>query len=260
MSGMILIPHTPISIYVHRRQASYPMEGSSPIRKVNLSDTIVEHVKSLIAAGRLKPGDKLPPEREFAAQLGVSRTALREALRSLSLMGLLSIRQGDGTFVSRLVPASFMKSLSPMLLMSGTDILELVEARKVIEVKTAALCALRATEEELESVSRLILKMAETLTDLDSFNQLDLEFHLSIARGAHNSALVAALQAVRDGLYEQVENVQRLPGAAKRALDFHCRIERAARARDSEEAERAMGEHLEDVERAILANMAHAPG
>ena len=91
------------------------------------SRKVVEHIRDLISTGRLKPGDKLPPEREFAQQLGVSRTALREAFKSLSLMGILEIKQGEGTFISRVGPPSFMKAIEPMLLLNRTDILELVE-------------------------------------------------------------------------------------------------------------------------------------
>ena len=89
------------------------MHPSGGIRRIKLSDGIVEHIRSLILAGRFKPGDRLPSKREFAAALGVSRTAFREAVRSLSLMGLLDVRQGEVTFVSVLPASSFMKPLSP---------------------------------------------------------------------------------------------------------------------------------------------------
>ncbi len=227
-------------------------DGTIRIRKVNLSDSVVDYIKSMIQSGQLKPGDKLPPEREFARQLGVSRTALREAFKTLSLMGLLGIRQGEGTFVSRVAPPSYMKAIKPMLLMGRTDILELVEARKIIETKSAALCALRATEEELHGIEELVQLMSRNLEDVEAFNQLDLGFHMSIAKAAHNSVLTTVLETIRDLLMEQVRSVQRLPGAITRAFRFHQELLLALNARDSVRAERVMCEHLDDVEKAIL--------
>ncbi|MEA4883310.1 MAG: FadR/GntR family transcriptional regulator [Clostridia bacterium] len=231
------------------------MQPGGGIRRVKLSDGIVEHIKSLIMAGRLKPGDKLPPERDFAATLGVSRTALREAVRTLSLMGLLDARQGEGTFVSGLVASSFMKPLSPMLAMGSIDILELVEARRIIESKAVSLCALRASEGELADISALVDEMQLSISYIEHFNQLDLDFHMAVSRGSHNSVLVATLEAIRDALYEQVRGVQSLPGASDRALGYHYQITAALVDRDSERAEREMAEHLNDVERAVVASM-----
>jgi len=230
------------------------MELAATISRVKLSDGVVEHVKSLIAAGRLRPGDKLPPEREFAATLGVSRTALREAIRSLSLMGLINVRHGEGTFVSALVAGSFMKPLSPMLSMSSADLLELIEARRIIESKAVGLCALRASADEVSSIRLLADEMASNTADLEQFNQLDLDFHMALASGSHNSVLAAILETVRDAMYEQVQNVQRLPGAAGRASDFHLQIASAVAEGDDVRAEQVMLDHLNDVESAVLSS------
>lgn len=230
--------------------------GTMRIRRVNLSDSVADHIKSMIQTGRLRLGDKLPPEREFAQQLGVSRTALREAFKSLSLMGILEIKQGEGTFISRVGPPSFMKAIEPMLLLNRTDILELVEARRIIETKSAAFCALRAGDEELREIEELVLLMGEKIGNIEAFNQLDLEFHLCIAKAAHNSVLSTVLGTVRDLLMEQVRHVQQLPGAITRAFHFHQELARVLCARDSTGAERVMYEHLDDVEKAIREEIA----
>ncbi|MGE5623482.1 MAG: FadR/GntR family transcriptional regulator [Methanocella sp.] len=230
-------------------------DGAIRIRKVSLSDSVGDYIKSMIQTGRLKLGDKLPPEREFARQLGVSRTALREAFKSLSLMGILEIKQGEGAFVSRVGPPSYMKAVGPMLLLGQTDILELVEARKILETKSAALCALRAGDEELRDIEELVLLMDGKLENVEAFNQLDLEFHLRIASAAHNSVLTTVLGTIRDLLMEQVRSVQQLPGAITRAFHFHQELSRVLRTRDSVRAERVMSEHLDDVEKAILERM-----
>ena len=231
------------------------MHPSGGIRRIKLSDTVVEHIKSFILAGRRKPGDKLPSEREFAATLGVSRTAFREAVRSLSLMGLLDVRHGEGTFVSTPPASSFMKPLSPMLATSDIDLLELIEAGRIIEAKAVSLCALRASEEEIADVFALVDEMQVNISCLDCFNRLDRDFHIAISRGSHNSVLVATLETIRDALHEQVRDVQRLPGVADRVFEYHRRIADALAVRDSECAERLMLEHFDDVERAVVADM-----
>ncbi|HNV34079.1 MAG TPA: FadR/GntR family transcriptional regulator [Bacillota bacterium] len=223
---------------------------SNGVQKVKVSDSIVEHITSMIRRGELKPGDKLPAERELSISLGVSRTALREAVRTLSLMDLLTVRQGGGTFVAELMPGSFMKPLTPMLAMGRVDTMELIEARRIIEPKAAHLCAQRATEEDIGKMNAIIDKMEQSLGNLRLFNDYDLEFHLAIAEGSKNSVIVATLDTIRDALYEQVQEIQSLPGAAQRALDFHGLITAAIRLRDAALAEKHMLKHIKDVEKA----------
>lgn len=225
------------------------------IHRMKVSDGVVEHITSLIMSGDLKSGDKLPAERDLAASLGVSRTALREAVRTLSLMNLVSVRQGEGTFIEDIVPGSFMKPLSPMLSMGNMNILELIEARRIIEPKAAALCAERATQEELAAISYLVSEMNPEMSRIKRFNDLDLEFHMSVARGSHNSVIVATLEAIRDALYEQVEEIQSLPGAAERALGFHRSVADALSSRNAKKAEKLMVDHMADVERAASENI-----
>jgi GntR family transcriptional repressor for pyruvate dehydrogenase complex len=219
------------------------------VHRMKVSDGIVEHITSLIKSGELKSGDKLPAEREYAVKLGVSRTALREAVRTLSIMNLLSVKQGEGTFVADIVPGSFMKPLSPMLSMGNMNILELIEVRRIIEPQAAALCARRATDEELAAILAIVSEMKPDYKSLRQFNNLDLEFHISVAKGSHNSVIVATLETIRDALYEQVEEVQNLPGAAERAVKFHTSVVQALIARDSRLAEKLMLNHIQDVER-----------
>ena len=226
------------------------------VRRIKVSDSIVEHITSLIMSGELKAGDKLPSERELAMSLGVSRTALREAVRTLSLMDLLSVKQGGGTFVTELVPGSFMKPLSPMLAMGKMNILELIEARRIIEPKAAALCAGRSSEDDIGEINRIVGEMKAGLNSMRRFNDLDLMFHMSVAKGAHNSVISATLDAIKDALYEQVQEIQSLPGAQERALLFHSAMAEAITARDCAKAEKLMLRHIEDVEKTAKRYMA----
>mgnify|MGYP000932180952 FL=1 len=225
---------------------------NSPLKGKKVSDVIVDYMMKQIASGELKAGDRLPPQPELAARLGVSRTALREAVRSLSLMGLLSVNQGDGTFVAQVVPGLFVQPLSFMMLMGDMHILEVVEARAIIEAKTAALCAARATDEELNVLKAIAKNMMCNLDSLERYSQLDLDFHVQIARGTHNSVLVAVIEAIQTPLLGQVERVQGLPGAAERAMDYHMRILDALMRHDAGAATESMREHLDDVKRAVI--------
>ncbi len=226
------------------------------VHRIKVSDSIVEHITSLIMSGELKAGDKLPAERELALSLGVSRTALREAVRTLSLMDLLSVKQGGGTFVTELVPGSFMKPLSPMLSMGKMNILELIEARRIIEPKAASLCAGRSNEKDIAEINGIVDEMRAGLKSMRRFNDLDLMFHMSVAKGAHNSVISATLDAIKDAMYEQVQEIQSLPGAQERALLFHSAMAEAITARDCAKAEKLMLEHMEDVEKTAKRYMA----
>jgi len=225
------------------------------IHRMKVSDGIVEHFTSRIINGDFKAGDKLPSERALAVSLGVSRTALREAVRTLSLMNLLTVKHGGGTYIADICPGSFMKPLSPMLSMGNINVLELIEARRIIEPEAAALCALRASDEELSEIGAMVEKMASTVKDLKKFNDLDLGFHIALAVGSHNSVLTATLEAIRDALFQQVQEVQELPGAAERALKYHTKLAEAVLNRNDKMAAKNMLEHLNDVEMAVLSNI-----
>jgi GntR family transcriptional repressor for pyruvate dehydrogenase complex len=242
----------PLRIYGTSTEVGMAVQRNG-IHRMKVSDGIVEHITSQIMDGSLKPGDKLPSEREFAVSLNVSRTALREAVRTLSLMNLLSVKQGEGTFVADMVPGSFMKPLSQMLSMGNMNILELIEARRIIEPQASSLCALRATNDEMIAIQGIVSEMKSCFGNLRRFNDLDLEFHIALARGSHNTVLVATLMAIRDALFEQVQGVQNLPGAAERALKYHTLMGEALASRDCKLAENTMLEHLNDVEQAVMS-------
>ncbi|NMB11716.1 MAG: FadR family transcriptional regulator [Firmicutes bacterium] len=226
-----------------------------PLKDRKVADAVVDYIMGKIASGELKVGQRLPPQSELAADLGVSRTALREAIRSLSLMGLLKVVQGRGTFVTQTVPGLLIEPLSYVFSMDHIMILEVIEARAIIEAKTAQLCALRATEKELHSIETLTRDMMSKMEELETFNKLDLDLHMQVARGSHNSVLVAVIEAIQAPLSEQLERVQGLPGAASRAVEYHVRIVDALTNREPEEAAKTMLDHLDDVKRAVILSV-----
>lgn len=219
-----------------------------PVKRSTLSDAIVEQIKSLIVEGDLKPGDRLPPERELSEMLKVGRTSVREALKALSSIGVIT-RSREGTFVAVDSRTFFQEPLNYRLALLRTNILELFEARQIIEAELAGLAAMRANQEDIEDIERLFRQMdAGMEKDVDSFIRADLDFHLALAQAAQNSVMVELLQTVKVLLAEQMEAVVKgSPAIIRRSLGFHRRVLEAIKKRDPEEARRGMKEHLDDV-------------
>ncbi|MDR2523754.1 MAG: FadR family transcriptional regulator [Synergistaceae bacterium] len=202
-----------------------------------LTEPIIEAILNLIRDGKLRQGDKLPPQDALAEQLKVSRTSLREALKELAYRGIVRCVHGKGTFVRE----------------RFTSNEEIIEARKIVEPGVAALAARRLKPKECRELERLVEAMRSRVeaTDFKDFSMLDLEFHMKINESAKNPALGFMMQTLRDVMLVQQLHLQRLPGAIRRACDFHVKILERMKARDAEGAENTMREHLEDVEAAF---------
>lgn len=223
-------------------------------RKKIISDEIVDAVKEKIIKGELKPGEKLPPQGELARQLGVSRTSLREAINKLSTMGLVESRQGLGTYITSMNPASFMRTFYHDLLMNRAAVAELLEARIFIERATVFLAAMKANMDDLMPLQESVKKQRAVIceADYESFSQLDLQFHMTLAKISQNSVLEKTLKAVRELLQKFISEANStLPGACERAVKYHSRIVEAVLAHRAAQAERLLVEHLLDVSRAI---------
>ena len=154
------------------------------------SQTIVEHVRALISAGEVKPGDRLPPERELARKLKISRSSLRAGIGFLSAMGVLKSRHGAGTFVSSGPPALDSSSLSVLGALHGFLPWQMFEARIVLEANVAALAAERATDEHVAELAEEVAEMYASLTDPQEYLIHDVRFHRTIARAAGNPILL----------------------------------------------------------------------
>ena len=228
------------------------------LRRVSACESVVEYIKNGIIDGRLKPGDRLPSEQRLSELLGVSRGTLREAFKKLQLMGVVAVRQGEGTFVTKVSPGAMMRSLSPMLLMDHSSILELIEARKIIEAETASLCCLRASPAEIEEIESILKAMTECSNlDLEHFDELDIEFHMRLAKAAKNRVLLRILETLRDLLFEQIREVLKDPEGATRACKYHRQIYSALVDRDPKLAKRHMLAHLKNVEDTLVQMLLH---
>ncbi len=233
-----------------------------PLARHTLPDQIVKELQAQIASGSLRPGARLESHEQLATRFGVSRTAIREALKILSSKGLVALRQGDGTYVSRPDPETVVEPPYASFLRERATIVELLEARRHIEVATARLAARHATPEELRAMALLLDGMDEDARRkrLDAITEKAMHFHLLVAVSSRNRILGKILQMVRDLLYHQQREVQRAPGAARRAAARHRRIFVAMKARDEDRAAALMAAHLDDALRRLRPRKAQAHG
>jgi GntR family transcriptional regulator, transcriptional repressor for pyruvate dehydrogenase complex len=161
-----------------------------------VTDDAVEKLKAMITSGELKPGDKLPREADLAAQLGLSRSSLREAVRALSMVRILDVRQGDGTYVSSLASDSLLEALSFIVeFHRDTSVLELLEVRRILEPAGCARAAMSASPEQLAEIGE-ILERATPASTVDELVAADVEFHRAIAAASGNAVLASLIESL----------------------------------------------------------------
>ena len=223
----------------------------SKIQKSTVSQIIVEQIQEKLLKGELKAGQKLPPERQLAEMLGVSRSSLREAMRALQYMGILEIRQDGAHLCENLSLLSDHFKLTYLL--KQFSVMELIEARKLVEAEIVRLAAERATAEDKETIAEAFeetLRYQETGEEKD-FLMTDFAFHRAIAEAAQNSVLVEMLNAIRDLLLEVNLDVIKRPNQVQVATAFHEKIMKAILSGNAREASGVMLDHLTNVEEAI---------
>ena len=221
------------------------------VTKDALPDQIAARLIALITERQLKAGDRLPPERELAASMGVSRSSLREALRALAMLGVAEMRQGDGTYLTNLQPGSLMRSVGLVLALSDSGLEELFEARKLVEPSLAALAAQRIDEAGLNELRRCADASARAHDDAEAFMWADIELHATIARAACNAVLERLLESIAGMGIASRRRTGRLAPVRDQSADDHREIVAAIAAHDADAAAAAMLRHLENVERAV---------
>ena len=222
------------------------MRGSTtkPAPPLGAAAQVVEFVRRQIETGRLKPGARLPAERELAVEIGVSRPSLRAGLQTLQALGVLHSRQGAATFISDGPPRLGGAALSFLAALHGFTRDEMFEARRVLEVGAAALAAERATSERITIMADEVAAMFAALDDPQQFLIHDVEFHRAVASASGNPVLATLIDTISGLVYETrkltVENAQDL----KESAEMHRRIYRAIKAGDAERARNEMSRHL----------------
>ncbi len=221
------------------------------IRRNKVYEAVARQIEALILE-KLKPGDKLPPERELAEMFGVSRSSIRDAIRSLELSGLVEPRQGIGTVVCEVTADSLLNPLVNALNRKQELVTELLEVRMMIEPPLAARAAGHASEDEIREMEDILRRQAEKMTRGEMTIEEDSEFHYTIAMASGNSVVLKVLDLLMDLLRETRERSLQVPGRAQRSLAGHRQILAAIRKGDAKAAEAAMRHHIEDVEHIVL--------
>jgi GntR family transcriptional repressor for pyruvate dehydrogenase complex len=218
------------------------------LRTSRLYEQIIEQIEGSILAGELKAGDQLPAERELAVKFGVSRTAVREAVKALREKGLVEAYSGRGTFITNGTSQAIRQSLDLMMKIGQPDGgLHLAEMRLILEPGIAALAATRVEEQHLTAMREAIAVMDGARQDPDAFIEADLDFHLALAEAAANPMILSLLDSIVGLLREQRLRIFNVQGGPERGQFHHRRILAAIESRDAEKARQAMHAHLEQV-------------
>jgi GntR family transcriptional repressor for pyruvate dehydrogenase complex len=216
-------------------------------REPRLSDKVADAILKTIVNHGLRPGEKLPSERELGEQFGVSRTVVREAVRALTAKGVIEVRSGSGLRVAQVSPSAVSDAMS--LLIRGSTALgydAVHEVRQLIEIEIAGLAAERATDEDVELLREVCESMAEVLDDIPAAARADVEFHRTIAKITHNQLFLVVLDSVGDVMLEIRRRTLSVGNRPTRGLRYHRRIYERIAARDSGGAREAMRAHLEE--------------
>jgi GntR family transcriptional repressor for pyruvate dehydrogenase complex len=230
-----------------------------PVSRRVVSESVAHRIVEMITRGELLAGQRLPPERELATSLCVSRPSLREALRGLALLGVVDIRQGSGLRISQLKPEDLLGPLSFFILLDKSNLLALFEARIFIESGLTSLAAERATPEHIEALASLVKRSEETIGMSEEFLEADVQFHQVIAKASGNPLLQRVADSLRVlGRASRAITVN-LPPVQRQSHRDHEAILRCIRDRDRDGAGAAMQAHLEHVRSAYLAFGAEKP-
>ena len=218
------------------------------VRTSRLYEQIVQQIEDSIVKGDLKAGDQLPAERELAQRFGVSRTAVREAVKALREKGLVEAYSGRGTFITDGTTQAVRQSLDLMVKIGQPEgSTHLAEVRAILEPEIAALAAVRIQEPELATMREAVVVMDRAGQDPETYIEADLDFHLALAEGAANPLILSLLDSIVGLLREQRLRIFKVPGGPERGQIHHKRILDAVERHDAEKARAAMRAHLSQV-------------
>jgi len=225
-----------------------PMQMYKAVRTSRLYEQIVQQIEDSILTGRLKPADQLPTERELALQFGVSRTAVREAVKTLAEKGLVESHSGRGTFVTSGTSRSMRQSLDSFF--KSGDLKNpnyLVELRGIIEPEVTILAAQRIEEQQLTMMREAVAVMDRSMLNPEAYIEADLDFHLALAEAAGNPLVLSLLDSIVGVLREQRLGIFGVRGGPERGQIHHKRILEAMEQRDPAKAHEAMRAHLHQI-------------
>ena len=211
---------------------------------------VVNHIRSLMENGTLQPGDKIPPEREFARTLKISRASLRTGIGYLVAMGVMKVRHGVGTFVADGPPEFSKASLSLLGVLHGFQSWQLFEARLILESSLAELAAERGREEHNTALAEEVAEMFSTMESPAEYLIHDVLFHRIISQASGNPILATLMETVTSGMYDERRKTVERSRNLRESAEMHREIYRAIRARKPLEARKLMEEHLRQAQTA----------
>jgi GntR family transcriptional repressor for pyruvate dehydrogenase complex len=218
-------------------------------RTDTLRHEVTEYIKKLIEEGKIKPGDRLPTEREMAEQFGVSRTVVRDAVKTLTGIGILEVKHGVGIFAATPDSRFIARQLSGLVSNENDTIKNLFEVRMLLETAAAGWAAERHTEEDLELLLQNI-QSHEASVNVNSINSLgeqDRKFHVLVAKSTRNPVIIRLMKSILDLLEVSNRKTLTIEGRAQQSVEEHKDIFRAIEKRNVDEAQNAMKKHLYSV-------------
>jgi GntR family transcriptional regulator, transcriptional repressor for pyruvate dehydrogenase complex len=240
-------PGTASTAETHATPRSVHVDMFGKVSVGRISETIVDQVRQLMRQGQLRPGDRLPAERDLCEQFGVSRVTVREALRMLESSGLVEIRVGarGGAFVTAPSSGRIGDGLADMLSLSVISAANVTEVRLILEVGIVPLLCERATEEDLDDLERMCAVSRDAVAAGDYSMDMSAEFHVRVARATHNPALAMLVESFRGPILMSLEQARATaPEMGNLGTQEHEKFVAAVRRRDCAEATRIMREHL----------------
>ena len=224
------------------------------IKKTRIHEEVVTQIHELIRQGKLKAGDQLPSERELAETFKVSRTSVREALRTLETKGLIISRTGMGNFIADLPIESLVAPLAKLLIEEKAALADIFELRKLIEPHIAALAAERATIRDIERMKAILEKQSRAVRRGETGVGADAELHFAIGQATQNHALEKLVSGLMEILSHSREESLQPPDRRRASIESHRKILAAIEQHDKAKAEEAMFHHIEQVEENVLSS------
>jgi GntR family transcriptional repressor for pyruvate dehydrogenase complex len=221
-----------------------------PVSRSTLSEQMAKRLAARITSGEWRPGEKLPSEAELCKAFEVGRSSLREALTSLAFIGLIRMRAGGGSYVAEHPSGYFTSQLLNAGLSDKKQLGEFVEARLVLEIELAGLCAERVTPEELAEMGLLMKQMKVSVNNVEAFAKLDQAFHLAIGKAANNEVLNNLLKNLREQTMDVISKNLLSEEGKEQTAQEHAKILEALRQHNPAKAREAMRYHLESFQHA----------
>ncbi len=216
----------------------------SPVKSTKIYEMVMEQIKDIVKKGELKSGDKLPPERYLSEKLEVSRSSIREALKTLQIVGLIETRHGDGNFINDNFENSLLEPLSIVFMLLGSKSSDVLELRKIIEPETAALAARNITKEQLKELREIADELNNT-SDVETCASLDKKFHYKIAQASGNHLISTVIFSISSLIEKYIENSKVYTFNKELVKIHHEEICRALEAHDDAAVATAVKKHLE---------------